>query len=58
MDDISAIFFLLSFLLAKKKKADSMNQSYEIKSPPWTILWLILGIFYVENIDRLGVFMF
>jgi hypothetical protein len=35
------------------------NQSYEIKSPPWTILWLrILGIFSVENIARLGVFMF
>ena len=35
-------------------------QSYEIKSPPWTILWFrILGIFSVENIDRLGgVFMF
>ena len=34
-------------------------QRYEIKSPPWTILWLrILGIFSVENIDRLGVFMF
>ena len=27
--------------------------------PPWTILWFrILGIFSVENIDRLGVFMF
>ena len=35
------------------------NQSYEIKSPPWTILWFrILGIFSVDNIDRLGVFMF
>ena len=35
------------------------GQSYEIKSPPWTILWFrILGIFSVENIDRLGVSMF
>ena len=34
-------------------------QSYEIKSPPWTILWFrILGIFSVENIKRLCVFMF
>ena len=32
-------------------------QSYEIKSPPWTILWFrILEIFYVENTARLGVF--
>ena len=35
------------------------DQSYEIKSPPWTILWFrILKIFSVGNIDRLGVFMF
>ena len=35
------------------------SQSYEIKSPPWTILWFrILEIFSVENIARLGVFMF
>ena len=34
-------------------------QSYEIKSPPWTILqFRILGIFSVENIAKLGVFMF
>ena len=34
-------------------------QSYEIKFPPWTILWFrILGIFSVENIKRLCVFMF
>ena len=34
-------------------------QSYEIKSLPWTILWFrILGIFSVENIKRLCVFMF
>ena len=32
-------------------------QSYEITSPPWTILWFrILRIFSVENIDRFGVF--
>ena len=32
---------------------------YEIKSPPWTILWFrILGIFSVENIKRLYIFMF
>ena len=36
-----------------------VTQSYEIKSPPWTILWFrILGIFSVKNIARLGVFMF
>ena len=35
------------------------NQSYVIKSAPWTILWFrILGIFSVENIKRLCVFMF
>ena len=34
-------------------------QSYLIKSPPWTILWFrILGIFSVENVKRLCVFMF
>ena len=36
-----------------------IRQNYEIKSPPWTILWFrILGIFSVENIKRLCVFMF
>ena len=36
----------------------SIKQSYEIKSPPWKILWFrILGIFSVENIKRLCVFM-
>ena len=36
-----------------------LEQSYEIKSPPWTILWFrILGIFSVENIKRLCVFKF
>ena len=35
------------------------GQSYEIKSPPRTFLWFrILGIFSVENIKRLCVFMF
>ena len=34
-------------------------QSYEIKSPPWTIwLFRILGIFSVENINRMGAMMF
>ena len=34
-------------------------QSYVIKSAPWTILWFrILGIFSVENIKRLCVFVF
>ena len=35
------------------------RQSYEIKSPPWAILWFrILGFFSVENIVRLDVFIF
>ena len=35
------------------------TQRYEIKSPPWTILWFrILRIFSVENIKRFCVFMF
>ena len=35
------------------------RQSYEIKSPPWIILWFrSLEIFSVENIARLGVFLF
>ena len=34
-------------------------QSYVIKSTPWAILWFkILGIFSVENVKRLYVFMF
>ena len=41
------------------KKKIGKNQSYEIKSPPWKILWFrILVIFSVENIKRLCVFMF
>ena len=37
----------------------TQQQSYEIKSPAWTILWFrILGIFFIENIKRLCVFMF
>ena len=41
------------------KIAVTLQQSYEIKSPPWTIwLFRILGIFSIENIDRLGDFMF
>ena len=50
------------FLEIRKKfggGVDQNRQSYEIKSPPWTILWFrILGIFSVENIKRLCVFMF
>ena len=39
--------------------AISYKQSYVIKSAPWTILWFrILGIFSVENMKRLCVFMF
>ena len=42
-----------------KKVMMTTTQSYEIKSPPWTILWFrILGIFSVEDIDRLGAMMF
>ena len=40
-------------------KVRILNQSFEIKFPPWTILWFrILGIFSVENIQKLCVFMF
>ena len=36
-----------------------LQQSYEIKSAPWTILWFrILELFSVENKMRLCVFMF
>ncbi len=42
-----------------KWKCCTYNQSYVIKSAPWTILWFrILGIFSVENIKRLCAFMF
>ena len=45
---------LLSFNSVVKQKsaaAVEKKQSYEMKSPPWTILWFrILGIFSVENI--------
>ena len=45
--------------LSRQMKKNWSRQSYEIKSPPWTILWLrILGIFSVENIKRLCIFMF
>ena len=41
------------------KLLTGLEQSYVIKSAPWTILWFrILGIFSVENIKRLCVFMF
>ena len=43
----------------KKPVSISNDQSYVIKSAPWTIFWFrILGIFSVENIKRLCVFMF
>ena len=42
-----------------KQSNQCKNQSYVIKSAPWTILWFrILGIFSVEYIKRLCVFMF
>ena len=45
-------------LFSQRDAASRFIQSYEIKSPPWTILWFrILGIFSVENIKRC-VFMF
>ena len=48
----TVIWYFIKNLVAK-------NQSYLIKSAPWTILWFkILGIFSVENIKRLCVFMF
>jgi hypothetical protein len=46
-------------ILTTTEKPNSTLHSYEIKSPSWTILWFrSLGIFLVENIDRLGVCMF
>ena len=45
--------------VTNSRSAVGLFQSYEIKSPPWTIWWFrILGIFSVENIDRLGAMMF
>ena len=50
---------LLSALQPITKYSSAENQSYVIKSAPWTILWFrILGIFSVEYIKRLCVFMF
>ena len=52
-DENTDIIFVLKNSLVR------LNQSYEIKSPPLTILWFrILGIFSVENKKRLCVFMF
>ena len=50
----------IAFLIVIRYVHYSMQyQSYEIKSSPWTILWFrILGIFSVENIDRLVAMMF
>ena len=54
----STLWFLL-WCSFRHSAVLSWKQSYEIKSPPWTILWFrILGIFSVENIKRLCVFMF
>jgi hypothetical protein len=68
---IMAIFYFINWMFAAQTieggnlfKGGNYSQkygmqSYEIKSPPWTILWFrILGIFFVENICSLGVFMF
>ena len=55
-----ALFILVKLKLRYVSRDPTIysQQSYEIKSPPWTILWfIIVGIFSVENIDRLGVFM-
>ena len=54
--------FKISAILLKNQTHWSAEctylQSYEIKSPPWTIWWFrILVIFSVENIDRLGAMM-
>ena len=52
--------YWLSCLVCQKLAVAALYkyQSYEIKSPSWTILWFrILGIFSVENIKRLCVFM-
>ena len=53
--------YTASLELSESRSVDytiALVQSYEIKSPLWTISrFRILGIFSVENIDRLGVFM-
>ena len=62
-------FSLANFFISKSSQGRNrfggkntnfaLSQSYEIKSPPWTILFFrILGIFSVKNIARLGIFMF
>ena len=49
----------LSYFQSQTVSDRGKRQSYEIKSPPWTILWFrILEIFSVENIKRLCVFIF
>ena len=53
------LLFFSQFFFVFLEGRSFLLQSYEIKSPPWTILWFrILGIFSVENIKRLCVFMF
>jgi hypothetical protein len=64
LDIYHIILFILFFTKIDSHFATSSfitfeNQSYEIKSPPWTIWrFRILGIFSIENIDRLGAMMF
>ena len=56
---LTQVFMNMEKAIEKLPLFSTFYQSYEIKSPPWTILWYrILGIFSVENIKRLCVFMF
>ena len=58
-DKVIKWFVLLLWSIRPWQKNFCWIQSYVIKSAPWTILWFrILGIFSVENIKRLCVFMF
>ena len=51
-DENTDIIFVLKNSLVR------LNQSYEIKSPPWTFLrFRILGMFSVENIAKVGCFL-
>ena len=53
------LFQKLSWEVGTILKVLCLKQSYEIKSPPWNILWFrIVKVFSVENIKRLCVFMF
>ena len=57
---LNTFAFMLAFLLIIYSFILLLcNQSYVIKFAPWTISWFrILGIFSVENIKRLCIFMF